>query len=339
MLLNFSLKNLKSSKRTFVFAEAGNNHEGSLRIAKKIILEANKCGVDAVKFQTFVPSLYYSNDQKERLKKLKKFQLSYDDFKKLIDYGKNIGITVFSTPFDNESAEFLNEYQKFFKISSGDNNFFPLIEQIISYNKPVIISTGLSDYSLLKKVYNLFKKKWGYFTDDKFLVFLHCVSAYPTKLEDANLQKILSLKKKFKDVIVGYSDHVIGIEAAYIASIMGANIIEKHFTLDRKFSNFRDHKLSADPKQMKTLITRIKKFYNATGTGNLMIQDCEKENLLPTRRSLAASRSLNAKKKIIENDLIWVRPGNGIIEKKEIIGKKIKKKMKFSESFSKSNLL
>ena len=338
-MLNFSLKNLKSSKRTFVFAEAGNNHEGSLRIAKKIIIEAKKCGVDAVKFQTFVPNLYYSHDQKERLKKLKKFQLSYSSFKKLIDYGKKNGIAVFSTPFDNKSADFLNKYQKFFKISSGDNNFFSLIEQIITYNKPVIVSTGLSDYSLLKQVYDLFKKKWGYFTDNKFLVFLHCVSSYPTKLKDANLLKILSLKKKFKDVIIGYSDHVEGIEAAYIASIMGANIIEKHFTLDKKFSNFRDHKLSADPKQMKTLITKIKKFYEASGTGNFMIQNCEKENLVPTRRSLAASKPLNTNKKIIENDLIWVRPGNGIIDKKEIIGKKIKKKMKFSESFNKSNLL
>ena len=148
------IKKIDTSKKVFIIAEIGNNHEGNFQLAKKMIIKAAATGVDAVKFQTFIPEQFISSRDQPRLNKLKSFQLSFDQFKKLSVVAKKKGLIFFSTPLDIKSAKFLNTIQPVFKIASGDNNFYPLIETVSSFKKPLIISTGASDVSDIKKLYN-----------------------------------------------------------------------------------------------------------------------------------------------------------------------------------------
>ena len=147
-------------KKIFIVAEIGNNHEGNFNIAKKLILEAKLCGADAVKFQTFIPEYFVSKSNQETFERLRKFQLTFNQFKKLAIYSKKIGIIFFSTPLDIKSAIFLNKIQKIFKIASGDNNFLPLIEAICKFNKTIFLSTGLANIKEITKVKNLIFNLW-----------------------------------------------------------------------------------------------------------------------------------------------------------------------------------
>ena len=198
-------------KKIFITAEIGNNHEGNFQLAKKLIVEAKKCGVDAVKFQTFIPDLYVSNEDKTRIKRLKKFQFSQDQFKKLSQFCKKVGIIFFSTPFDLESAKFLNKIQNIFKISSSDNDFDLLIRCVAKFNKSLIISTGLAELGLIKRLKKIVFSEWKKLKKKKNrkLILMHCVTSYPVKDEEANLMVIQNLKKNFKKCIIGYSDHIL----------------------------------------------------------------------------------------------------------------------------------
>lgn len=316
---------MNSLKKTFVVAEIGNNHEGSFTLAKKLIRKAKLCGADAVKFQTFIPENFIPKSNIKRFKQLIKFQLSFEQFRKLSNYSKKIGITFFSTPFDIESAKFLNNIQKIFKISSGDNNFLHLVETIAKFNKSIFLSTGLADINQISKVkkliLNLWKKKSK---NSKKLAILHCVSSYPVPENEANLLAITTLKKKFPDCIIGYSDHTQGILAPIIAVTLGAKIIEKHFTLDKNFSSFRDHKISADPKEMKEMINIIRKSETMFGNGIKNLQFSEKKNIKSMRRSIVAKYNIIKGKKLKLSDLNWVRINGGLSSgnEKKIINKK-----------------
>lgn len=312
-------------KKTFIVAEVGNNHEGNFHIAKKLILKAKKCGADAVKFQTFIPEYYVPKKNIKRFKRLKKFQLTFNQFKKLSEYSKKIGIIFFSTPFDLESAKFLNNIQKIFKVSSGDNNFLPLIKEICKFNKTIFLSTGLINIQQIKKIkkiiFNLWKKK---LKNKKSLAILHCVSSYPVNSREANLLSINTLKKNFPDCIIGYSDHTQGIIASITAVTLGAQIIEKHFTLSKNFSNFIDHKISADPEEMKEMILKIREVELMLGTGQKILQPSEKKNIKHLRRSIVAKNNILKGHIIKFTDLNWVRLKGGIPpgEERKILNKK-----------------
>ncbi len=335
-MIKLNYQTLNNTPKIFVVAEVGNNHEGNFKTAKKMIKIAKQCGVDAVKFQSFNPRLYYSVDQVDRIKKLQSFFLSIEQMKDLIEYGKKLKICVFSTPFDVKTAISLNKIQNIFKISSGDNNFTQLIDKVIEFKKPIIISTGLADLSLLKKLYLKIKKKWGTFNKSRFLIFLHCVASYPVPIEESNIHLISLFKKTFKDIFIGYSDHVQGIDASILSATLGAKIIEKHFTLDKNFSDFRDHQISADPQEMKILVSKIRQIEKIFSKSPFKQPSCEKKNIKNLRRSLAASKNLEKGRRIKKEDLIWVRPQSGDITEKDLIGKKLKKEIKFSQKFSKN---
>ena len=330
--------NFSSLKNTFIVAEVGNNHEGKLSNAYKLIDKAKDSGVDAVKFQTYDLKNFYSRDtDKKRIKQLKKFQLSHNSIIKLSKYAKKLGLVFFSTPLDVESAIFLNKVQKIFKISSGDNDFFKLIEKVLTFNKPIIISTGMMDFNTLKKLYDFIKKK-------KFknqICFLHCVSSYPVPIKELNLNTIKFLKKKLPKCIIGYSDHSIGIEACINAAAMGAQIIEKHFTLSHNFSSFRDHQLSADPLELKELVRKIRNLEIMRGKFDKKIAFSEKLNKRNVRRSIASNKILRIGHAICESDLIMLRPGNGFSyqERKLIIGRKVKKLIKRNQIFLRGSLI
>ncbi len=308
--------------KIFIVAEIGNNHEGSFSNAKKLIYAAKKTGVDAVKFQTFKTENYVNEKEKNRFKKLKKFELTNNQFFKLYQIAKKNKLKFISTPFDIESANFLGSFVDIFKISSGDNNFYKLIETVLSYKKPTIISTGLLNY---KEIKNLVK----FVNHQKFplkkLTLLHCVSAYPVSDLEANLKSIEFLKKKLP-IKIGYSDHTLGTLASVIATSYGAEIIEKHFTLDKKFSNFRDHKISADKNEMKKLVIDVNRTHSMLGKFNKEITKSEKKNMSSMRRSIYANKDLNKDYNVLINDLKIVRPF--INTKPQDLNKILKKKIK-----------
>lgn len=326
---------LKKNK-TFIIAEIGNNHEGNFKTAKKLITLAAKTGVDAVKFQTFNTEEFVNSNEKKRFKRLKKFQLTEKEFTELSRFAKKKKLKFISTPLDIKSAKYLNKIVDCFKISSGDNNYIQLIKQVLTFKKHTIISTGLLSFKEIKQLISFVKK-------NKFplskLSLLHCVSAYPVSTEEANLSSISFLKKNL-NISIGYSDHTSGVEASMIAASLGADIIEKHFTLDKNFSNFRDHKLSADPKEMSRLVYLIRKIEKMLGEFDKKVSKTEVVNKKTTRRSIYARFDLKKKEIITYNKIKIVRPENSLspIMLSKIIGKKLLKNIKKNNPIKKEFL-
>ena len=302
--MNF--RKIFSNKEPIVVAEIGNNHEGNFDRAIKLIDAAVDVGAGAVKFQTYKLESYYNKKytHKERFKRLKKFQLSFDQFKKLSIYSAKKDIVFFSTPFDLESAFFLNKIQKLFKISSGDNNFSPLIKLIKTFNKPVILSTGLMEYNEIKKIAAEFS---DYAYKNK-LAILHCISKYPALNKDLNLNSIKFLKQKFPQFEIGYSDHSVNNDTCKIALTLGSFIVEKHFTLNKNTSSFHDHKISATPNELNNLVKFSKNVRLILGKLKKAPNRDEKKNIVNLRRSLYANKDIEKNQKIKNDDVIWLRP-------------------------------
>jgi sialic acid synthase SpsE len=294
-------------------------------VACKLIKEAKNAGVDAVKFQTFKTEDFISPHERKRFKKLKKFELSYEDFEKLSVIAKKNDLKFISTPLDINSAIFLNNIVDCFKIASGDNNYYDLIKTVLNFDKPTFISTGLLHFTEVKNLVE-FIKKIGF--DFSRLSLFHCVSDYPVSYEEANLLSIKFLKKKLP-LTIGYSDHTIGKEASVIAVSLGAKIIEKHFTLSNNFSKFRDHQISLNPIDMKQLVSSIRKTELMLGLEEKKIQKSEFKNLDLTRRSIYSANNFNKNSIIKKNMIKILRPAN--IYKpndlKKILNKKIKRKI------------
>ena len=315
--------NLRSLKKCFIIAEIGNNHEGSFNIACKLIKKAKDAGVDAVKFQTYETKNFINKFDTDRFDRLKKFELKKEEFYKLSVLTKKYNLKFISTPFDINSAIFLSKIVDLFKISSGDNNYFQLIEKILKFNMNTVISTGLLDYRGIANLYKFIKKKNFDLTK---LGLLHCVSSYPTPDNEANLLSINFLRKKFSATI-GYSDHTIGEKACLVATALGARIIEKHFTLDNNYSGFRDHKISLNPINMRYLVDSIRSIENILGQEKKIIQKSEKKNISSMRRSIYSSRFIPKNSKINLKDILITRPFSSLepSEIKKVIGKINKK--------------
>ena len=329
--------NFDTDENVLIVAEIGNNHEGDFTLAQDMIGRAVEAGADAVKFQTFIPELFVSRADTDRLERLRRFQLSFSDFEALAAQAKSAGAIFFSTPLDIESAMFLNTLQPVFKIASGDNNFIPLIETVSSFGKPTLISTGLADLALVNRIYELWRQK----AKTAPLGFLHCVASYPVPLQEANVGAVRTLSERFRDVTIGYSDHTIGIEASAYAVAAGARIIEKHFTLDKLHSDFRDHQLSADPQEMARLVQAIRQVEVIIGSGLKNAQPCENDLQVLARRSIAAARDIPKDHSLLWRDLCWVRPGSGIEvgQENRILGRRTKRALKQGELIQVEDLL
>ena len=323
------MKNFENLKKTFIIAEIGNNHEGNYKNAIKLIDKAKKSGVDAVKFQTFETKYFVNKSEKKRFGILKSFELKKENFKKLSIYARKKGLKFISTPLDIYSAKYLSNIVDIFKISSGDNNYFELIKLCASYKKPLIISTGLINLSEIKKILNILKK---INFPLKKLSFLHCVSDYPVKYNEANLLSVKLLRDKLS-VTIGYSDHVIGDESCIVAVSYGAKIIEKHFTLKNNFSNFRDHQLSLNPVDMKKMVTKIRKVELMLGSNKKVISKNELKNFKLMRRSLYFTQDLQQGTILKKKHFKIVRPFKnfGPEDIKKFLGKKLKKNVKDSD--------
>lgn len=321
-----------------VIAEIGNNHEGRMEIACELVRQAAACGVKAVKFQTFRTEFYVSQADAARFKRLKSFELSFQQFEQLAMLARSLGLLFISTPFDLESAKFFRSIVDAFKIASGDNNFYPLIAEVAASGKPLIISGGLVDGAHLRRVIEFATEHWPKDCEFK-LALLHCVSSYPTPANQANLRSISYLTQQF-NLPVGYSDHTLGLDAACAAVALGARIIEKHFTLSKSFSDFRDHQLSADPSEMRELVQKVKLVSSMLGEYGKGIQVCESSSIHAMRRSIVSSKKLKRGHQLEWSDLTWIRPAIGIPpgQEQRFLGRRLVQDVGFGQPLRESDV-
>ena len=312
-----------TEKNTYVIAEGGLNHNGDINIAKKLIDSAKECGANAIKFQTYKTENFV-RETNQYFDVFKNAELNFEQFKELKNYSKSIGLTFFSTPFDIESAEFLNQLEiPCFKIASSDLTNLPLITKIAKMQKPMIISSGLSTMNEINDAVNC-----CLFEGNNQIALLHCVANYPAQPNEVNMNVINTLKKIF-DFPIGYSDNGESSLVDIVAVSMGANIIEKHFTLDKKMSG-PDHGFSIDPNGLKSLISQIHEIDQMKGDGIKIPQFSEIKNRLTIRKSITAKRDLQQGEKIQEDDIAIKRPADGIEPKyiTMILGKTINTNIK-----------
>lgn len=300
-----------TDERVFVIAEIGNNHEGSFELAKKMIDQAAQAGVDAVKFQTIVPDRLISAGDEQRIKTLARFQFSYEQFGKLAAIAHGAGVRFLSTPFDIESVAALEPLVPAFKIASGDNDFVPLLRAVAQTGKPILLSCGMTDLEGVRAATTTIGEVWREIGCEQACALLHCVASYPVPAEQVNLRAIRVLAEAF-GCTVGYSDHTLGIEAAVLSVAAGARIVEKHFTVDKNYSSFRDHQLSADPSDMAELVRRVREAEVLLGEAAKALQPCEEGSATALRRSIAAKRDLPAGTALTWDDITWLRPAGGI---------------------------
>ena len=319
-------KKIGESNSTFIIAEGGINHNGKFKIAKKIIEKAALCNVDAIKFQTFKAE-NLASEKSKYFKLFRKLELQDEEFNELGDIAKSQKIVFLSTPFSNNAVDLLEKNNiAAYKIASGDLTNIPLIKHVAQKRKPILLSTGMANLEEIKESVKIIKK-----FHDKISI-LHSNSAYPSPENELNLNAIGTLAKKFKYPI-GYSDNGNNPIVPIVAVSLGAKIIEKHFTIDKKMSG-PDHALSSDPSEMKEIVKNIRMVENALGDGVKKCQKSELENRIHARRSITIIKDCEKGEKIELLKLDIKRPGTGIEPKflEKIIGKKAKKNLKIDET-------
>lgn len=314
---------IDTTKKVAIVAEIGNNHEGQFALAEEMIGQAAESGVDVVKFQTFIPELYVSRKEAARFERLKRFQLSFEQFESLSQTATRAGVMFLSTPFDLESASFLDRIVPAFKIGSGENTFFPLLEAVAATGKPIIMSGGMLEIEALEHSVARIRAVWSRRNISQELAVLHCVSSYPTPITQASLRAIPLIASKLRTT-PGYSDHVAGIDASVLSVAVGARIIEKHFTVDKNYSDFRDHQLSADPPEMAELVRRVREAEILLGDERKMLQQGERDSVTSMRRTIVAIRDLPQGHIISLQDLTWTRPSRGLAPGQEelVVGRR-----------------
>lgn len=315
-----------TDSRVLIVAEIGNNHEGSIVAAEELIGRAAEAGADAVKFQTIIPERLVARTDERRLAQLRRFRLSYDDFRYLASVARRCGVLFLSTPFDCESAAFLDTLVPAYKVASGDLTFFPLLETVARIGKPIIISTGAATMDEIAAAVACVRQTWSARSASEDLALLHCVASYPVPPEQANIRAIVALRERFPDCTIGYSDHTIGTDAAVAAVVLGARIIEKHFTIAHDHSDFRDHQLSATPDELHALIERVRAVEPMLGSGEKVPQACEEVGRAALRRSIAAACDLPAGTVMTREHLTWVRPAGGMPpgDENAIVGRRLR---------------
>jgi N,N'-diacetyllegionaminate synthase len=307
--------------KTFIIAEAGVNHNGSIETAKKLIDVAAEAGADAVKFQTFkagnivtgnAPKADYqkktTDSGQTQFEMLKRLELDLGAHRVLISYCNKTKIEFLSTPFDIESIDLLQRLGlKIFKIPSGEITNLPYLRKIGSLQKKVILSTGMADMGEIEDALKALEEAG---TKRRDITVLHANTEYPTPMRDANLRAMLAIRYAFK-VKVGYSDHTLGIEAAIAAVALGATVIEKHFTLDKGMEG-PDHKASLEPDELKAMVRAIRNIEHALGDGVKRSSPSELKNKPIARKSIVAATTIKKGEVFTEKNLFVKRPGTGI---------------------------
>lgn len=328
--------------KTFIIAEAGVNHNGDINIAKQLIDLAALAKVDAIKFQTFkTENLIKRDAQKANYQKrttnskesqfemLKRLELSDDSHFELMNYAKGKGLKFISSPFDHESIRFLHKLGvEVFKIPSGEITNYKYLDYIGSFNKKIILSTGMSYMTEVEDAFNVLTAAG---TAKEKITILHANTEYPTPFKDVNLRAMQTIADKL-NVDIGYSDHTPGIEVSIAAVALGAKVIEKHFTIDRNMEG-PDHKASIEPNELVRLVETIRNIEIALGSQEKFPSESELQNITAARKSLVAKINILKGDYFSEDNVTAKRPGNGINPMKwnEIMGQKAKKDYKESD--------
>lgn len=345
-MLQINRRKIGLSERPYIVAELSANHNGSLKKAKESINIAKECGADAIKIQTYTADSMTINSNREDFKikdglwkgytlydLYKEASTPYEWHEELFNYAENIGITLFSTPFDEDAVDFLERLgTPAYKVASFELTDIPLIEYIAKKNKPILISTGLSTDDEIEDAVNAIKRMGN----DQILVF-HCISSYPAPVSHMNLKRIKKLRENLR-VEVGLSDHSITNTAATASIALGAVAIEKHFILNR-LDKGPDSDFSIEPYQLKELIFQTNESWQALGNDNFKRSDEEAKNKV-FRRSLYFVKDMEIGETISNQNVRRIRPGYGISPKylNEIIGKKVNKKIKLGDRVKLENI-
>ena len=306
----------------FVIAEAGVNHNGSLDLALQLVDAAKASGADAVKFQTFRADQLATRsahkapyqerttaNSESQFEMLQRLQLDAAAHRRLIHHCRNVGIQFLSSPFDTQSADLLATMDvPLYKVPSGEITNLPFLQHLASKNRPLILSTGMSTLGEVEEAVQVLQVAGAI-----QLTLLHCVTEYPAPYAEVNLRAMQTLKSAF-GLPVGYSDHTSGIEIAIAAVALGAEVIEKHFTLDRSLPG-PDHSASLEPVELRQMVTAIRHVEAALGTGIKAPAPCELPNISVARKSVVAARMLHTGHQLATGDLEIKRPGNGLAPK------------------------
>jgi len=338
--------------KVLIIAEAGVNHNGSFENAKKLILAGAEAGVDYVKFQTFKADKLVSKDAKKanyqkintkdentsQFEMLKKLEMPESWHQELIKYAASLNVKFLSTGFDEECIDFLDTIKiDLFKIASGEITNKPFLEHIAKKKKPIIVSTGMANIDEVRAAIEVLKNNG---IEKNSITILHCNTEYPTPMLDVNLKAMLSLKEEFQ-VNIGYSDHTLGIEVPIAAVALGATVIEKHFTLDKNMEG-PDHKASLDPNELKEMVKSIRNIEEAlSGSGIKEPSESESKNIQIARKSIHTNKSLQKGNLLRKEDLIMMRPGDGIspMDIDFFVNKQIAKDLPEGHKISKSDIL
>lgn len=305
-----------------VIAEIGVNHEGDLSQAKKMLQMAAAEGVDYVKFQSYTPNRLTSANDPARLQRVSKFALSKQDFQELANLAKTLNVNFLSTPVTEDWVEFLNPLCMAFKIASGDITFKPVIQKAAQTGKTIILSTGAAKLEEIDQAVAWIKTEVGEENLKGRLVLMHCVSAYPTPIDEANILSVSFLKDRY-NLPIGYSNHVIGINACLAAVALGASVIEVHFTDCKDGREFRDHALSFDQGDLRTFIHSAREIKKSLGVYGKEPQNCEKAIIPSIRKGIIAARNLKRGQVLAKDDLMFARPATEFTSNdiEQLIGK------------------
>ena len=321
-------------KKPYLIAEVGSSHMGNINLAFKAIAEAKKGGADCVKFQLFdestivhpkLKTLSYikHNKYKYQSQRFARMKISLNTFKKLHSYAKKKKIDFCATPFDPTFVKKISRYVKFFKVASGDLNFYPLLKELKKTKKIILISTGMSNYGDINRSIKYLNKNR--------VIILHCVSSYPTEKNNINLKNILELKRYF-NLPVGFSDHTSGIDAAVASISYGAKIIEKHFIPSKGANKSADYALSINFKQMKFLKEKMQQADEMIGKKKDRVLKCEKYGEKNLKRSIYSIKNIKRGQKINKDNIACLRPymkrGIKVEDYFKILNKKAKREIK-----------
>jgi N,N'-diacetyllegionaminate synthase len=323
-------KSIGESYPCFIIAEAGVNHNGQLKLAKKLVDAAVSAGADAVKFQTFKADEVVTKkadlaDYAKRnigrkisqLDLLKKVSLSYTEFKVLKEYCNKKHIIFLATPHSFDAIDFLDDLVPAFKFGSGDLTNTPALKHAAAKHKPLILGTGMATMNEVKDAIQTIRS-----TGNRDIVALHCTTNYPCPYDEVNLRAMLTMKKKLP-CLVGYSDHTLGITVPIMSVALGAVVLEKHLTLDNNLPG-PDHKASLEPTEFKQMVIEIRNAEQAMGQSEKKPTTSEKKIVKLVRKSIVAAHDIKKGTRIDDTMITYKRPGTGIPPNKgkHIIGKK-----------------
>jgi sialic acid synthase SpsE len=336
----------------YIIAELGSNHNGDMELARKLIIEAKNAGADCIKFQswskdsifskkTYDDNYFIADDYRNRTDYtlesiVDAYSISEEELIQMKKLADELGIDCTSTPFSKKEVDFLVDVLQapFIKIASMDLNNYPFLDYVARKGKPIVVSTGLSELYEIDKAIRTIEN-----AGNNQIVILHCVSIYPPKDEQVNLNNIDTLRTMYPNYPIGFSDHTLGVSIPIAAVVKGVCLIEKHFTLDKNMEGW-DHKVSANPEELRVMCTETKRVAVALGSTRIQVQE-KPDRIESFRRSIVTTRAIKAGEVIRRTDLDFKRPATGIAPEyfEIVIGRTAKIDLDFDKPFQLTDLV